>query len=65
MFRDYYETLGVNPEEDDSAKIKKQFKKLAKERHPDKNPGDATAASKMRDLLEAREILKDPEKKGV
>ena len=63
MFRDYYEILGVNPEEDDSTKVEERFRELAKKHHPDKNPDDATATSKMQDLLEAREILTDPEKR--
>ncbi|MCI0330895.1 MAG: molecular chaperone DnaJ [candidate division Zixibacteria bacterium] len=61
--RDYYEVLGVErgaSEED----IKKAYKKLAFQHHPDKNPGDKHAEEKFKELAEAYEVLRDPEKRS-
>ena len=60
--RDYYEVLGVakNASEDD---IKKSYRKLAVQYHPDKNPNDAQAAEKFREATEAYEVLKDDNKR--
>ncbi len=62
--RDYYETLGVqrNANEQD---LKSAFRKLAKEFHPDRNPGDKTAEQSFRDISEAYEVLKDPQKRAA
>jgi molecular chaperone DnaJ len=62
--RDYYETLGVerNASEQD---LKSAFRKLAKEHHPDKNPGDKGAEQKFKDINEAYEALKDPQKRAA
>ncbi len=62
--RDYYDILGVqrNASEQD---LKSAFRKLAKEHHPDRNPGDKDAEQKFKELNEAYEILKDPQKRGA
>ena len=60
--RDYYEVLGVskNASEDD---IKKAYRKLAKQYHPDLHPGDKECEEKFKELNEAAEVLGDPEKR--
>ena len=61
--RDYYEVLGVgqNANIDD---IKKAFRKLAKQHHPDMNDGDKACEAKFKEVNEAYEVLSDPEKKS-
>src|SRR5215470_14441313 len=62
--RCYYETLGLGrsagPDE-----IKSAFRKLAKECHPDRNHGDATAEHKFKELNEAYDVLKDDQKRAA
>ncbi len=60
--RDYYEVLGVgkNASEDD---IKKAYRKLAKQYHPDLHPGDKECEEKFKELNEAAQVLGDPEKR--
>ncbi|HEX5591611.1 MAG TPA: J domain-containing protein [Candidatus Limnocylindrales bacterium] len=61
--RDYYQTLGV-PRSASAAEIKKAFRKLAREHHPDKKPGDKVAEQRFKDINEANEVLSDPEKRA-
>ena len=61
--RDYYEVLGVakNASQDD---IKKAYRKMAKECHPDLHPDDKEAEQRFRELNEANEVLSDPDKRA-
>jgi curved DNA-binding protein len=61
-FRDYYEILGVSRDADEKD-IKKAFRKLAQQYHPDRNPDDATAEAKFKEINEAYTVLSDPEKR--
>lgn len=61
--RDYYEVLGVG-KESDLEEIKKAYRSLAMKYHPDKNPGDNSAEEKFKEVAEAYEVLKDPEKRA-
>ncbi|MEQ1615591.1 MAG: DnaJ domain-containing protein, partial [Hyphomicrobiaceae bacterium] len=62
--RDYYEVLGVQRGASE-ADLKSAFRKLAKDFHPDKNPGDTVAEQKFKELGEAYEALKDPQKRAA
>jgi curved DNA-binding protein len=62
-YRDYYKTLGV-PRTATQAEIKKAFRKLAREVHPDLKPGDKTAERRFKDINEANEVLSDPDKRS-
>lgn len=61
--RDYYEVLGLDKNANDQD-IKKAYRKLAKEYHPDLNPDNKEAEQKFKEVNEAYEILKDPNKKA-
>ena len=61
--KDYYDVLGVS--RDASAdEIKKAFRRLARESHPDANPGDASAEARFREIAEAYEVLSDAQKRA-
>lgn len=62
-FRDYYEILGVSADTS-SEEIKKVFRRLARQYHPDLNPGDKAAEEKFKDIGEAYEVLSDPNKRS-
>ena len=62
-FQDYYRTLGV-PRTATQADIKKAFRKLARESHPDKHPGDKGAESKFKAINEANAVLSDVAKRA-
>ena len=61
--RDYYESLGLQKGAGDD-EIKKAYRKLAKEYHPDLHPGDKAAEEKFKEIGEAYEVLSDPDKKA-
>ena len=61
-FKDYYATLGV-PKSATQKEIKAAFRKLARQSHPDLNPGDAAAERRFKEINEAHEVLGDPEKR--
>src|SRR5579884_1392733 len=60
--RDYYEVLGV-PRTADEGQIKAAFRRLAMQYHPDRNPGDPSAAERFKEVNEAYAVLSDPEKR--
>jgi molecular chaperone DnaJ len=61
--RDYYEILGLG-QDADIGSIKKSYRNLAMKYHPDKNPGDKEAEERFKEVAEAYEVLKDPEKRA-
>ena len=61
--RDYYEVLEVSRGADER-ELKKAYRKMAHQYHPDKNPGDTVAEEKFKEAAEAYSILSDPEKKS-
>ena len=61
-FKDYYKTLGVAKTASE-AEIKKAYRKLARQYHPDLNPGDKAAETRFKEINEAHEVLGDPDKR--
>ena len=64
MARDYYEVLGVGRDADES-QVKKAFRRLARELHPDVNAHDPEAESKFKEAAEAYEVLSDAERRRM
>src|SRR4051794_41716899 len=60
--KDYYAALGV-PKDASAADIKKAYRKLARDLHPDKNPGDKAAEDKFKTVSEAYDVLSDDSKR--
>ncbi len=61
---DYYDLLGV-ARDCDGATLKSSYRKLAMKWHPDRNPGDAQAEAKFKEISQAYECLKDPQKRAA
>ena len=61
--RDYYEVLGIARDAGDD-EVKKAYRKLAFENHPDRNPGDKAAEQRFKEATEAYEVLRDPQKRA-
>lgn len=64
MKKDYYELLGIGKNAS-SEEIKKAFRKMAMQYHPDRNPGDKAAEETFKEMNEAYEVLSDPQKKKM
>jgi curved DNA-binding protein len=61
-YKDYYQTLGVS-KNTSKEEIKKAYRKLARQHHPDMNPGDKRSEEKFKEINEAYEVLSDPVKR--
>src|SRR2546430_8142335 len=61
--RDYFDVLGVGGSATDD-ELKKSYRKLAIQFHPDRNPGNKQAEEKFKELNEAYQVLSDPEKRN-
>jgi curved DNA-binding protein len=61
-YKDYYKTLGIERNADEK-EIKKAYRRLARQYHPDMNPGDKAAEARFKEINEANEVLSDPEKR--
>jgi molecular chaperone DnaJ len=62
--RDYYEVLGVSREAE-ATEIKKAYRRMAMDHHPDRNPGSKEAEDRFKEAAEAYEVLSDPEKRQL
>src|SRR3712207_8000816 len=63
MPRDYYEVLGVKRDASED-EIKKAYRKLARENHPDRNPGDKQAETRFKEVQDAYDVLSDKTKRA-
>ena len=63
MEKDYYKILGV-PKDAKPEQIKKAFRKIARENHPDQHPGDKKAEQRFKEASEAHDVLSDPSKRA-
>ena len=61
-YRDYFSILGVERSADADT-VKKAFRRLARQHHPDVNPGDPAAEARFKEISEAYEVLSDPDKR--
>ena len=64
MAKDYYQLLGVSRDADAGA-LKKAYRKLALKLHPDRNPDDKQAERRFKEVNQAYDVLKDPEKRAM
>ncbi len=62
--KDYYSVFGLGRDADQE-EIKRAYRRLARQYHPDVNPDDGSAEGKFKEAAEAYEVLSDPEKKGA
>src|SRR5690348_9249050 len=62
--RDYYEVLGVGKSAS-ADEIKKAYRKVAMQHHPDRNPGDHTAEERFKEAAETYSVLSDPQKRAA
>src|ERR1700692_2089079 len=62
--QDFYATLGV-AKDASTDELKKAYRKLAMQHHPDRNPGDAAAEARFRECSEAYDVLKDDQKRAA
>src|SRR4051794_8148845 len=61
--RDFYEVLGVDRKAS-AEDIKKTYRKLVREHHPDRNPGNAAAEERFKEIQQAYDVLSDPKKRS-
>jgi len=62
QYKDYYQTLGVGRDADEK-EIRRAYRKLARQHHPDVNPGDKASEERFKDINEAYEVLSDADKR--
>ena len=62
-YKDYYKILGVSKDADDKA-IKRAYRQLARQYHPDKNPGDRKSEETFKEINEAYEVLGDADNRS-